>query len=50
VREGDIIVSVNRQPVDSPEALRSAIEKAGKTVALLIRREDAQIFVPVNIG
>ena len=50
VREGDIIVSVNRQPVDSPEALRAAIEKAGKTVALLIRRDDAQIFVPVNIG
>jgi serine protease Do len=50
VRAGDIIVSVNRQPVDSPEALRSAIEKAGKTVALLIRRDDAQIFVPVNIG
>ncbi len=50
VREGDIIVSVNRQSVDSPEALRSAIDKAGKTVALLIRRDDAQIFVPVNIG
>ena len=50
VREGDIIVSVNRQPVDSPEALRAAIDKAGKTVALLIRRDDAQIFVPVNIG
>jgi len=50
LRPGDVIVSVNRKPVNSPEELRAAIDKAGKNVALLIRREDAQIFVPVTIG
>jgi serine protease Do len=50
VRPGDVIVSVNRAPVASPEELKSAVDKAGKSVALLIRRGDAQIFVPVTIG
>ena len=50
VQAGDVIVSVNRKPINTPEELKSAIDKAGKTVALLIRRDDAQIFVPVTIG
>jgi serine protease Do len=50
VRPGDVILSVNRQPVASPEELKTAIDKAGKTVALLIQRDDARIFVPVRIG
>jgi hypothetical protein len=29
--------------------LRDATAKAGKTVALLIQRQDAQIFVPVRL-
>ncbi len=50
VRAGDVIVSANRTPVGTPEELKAAIDKSGKTVALLIRRDDAQIFVPVPIG
>jgi len=50
VRQGDVIVSVNRQPVDSVEKLKSLIDGAGKTVALLIQRDDARIFVPVPLG
>ena len=50
VRAGDVIVSVNRKPVNTPAELKAAIDGAGKTVALLIRRDDAQIFVPVTIG
>jgi len=50
VRAGDVIVSVNRQPVDSVEKLKSLIDGAGKTVALLIQRDDARIFVPVPLG
>ena len=48
MRAGDVIVSVNRKPINSPEELKAAIDKAGKTVALLIKRDDAQIFVPVT--
>ena len=33
VRAGDVIVSVNRRPVNSPSDLKAAIDKAGKTVA-----------------
>ena len=50
VRPGDVIVAVNSTPVKSPEQLKELIGKAGKTVALLIQRDDAQIFVPVTIG
>jgi len=50
VRPGDVIVSVNRTPVKSPEHLKELIGAAGKTVALLIQRDDARIFIPVIIG
>jgi len=50
VRPGDVIVAVNNTPVKSPEQLRELIGKAGKTVALLVQREDARIFIPVNLG
>ena len=50
VRPGDVIVAVNNTPVKSPEQLRELIGKAGKTVALLVQRDDAQIFIPVTIG
>jgi serine protease Do len=50
VQPGDVILSVNRTAVKSPTQLRDLVGKSGKTVALLIQREDAQIFVPVRIG
>ncbi len=50
VRAGDVIVAVNNTPVTSPEQLKELIGKAGKTVALLVQREDARIFIPVTIG
>ena len=50
VRAGDVIVAVNNTPVKSPEHLKELIGKAGKTVALLVQRDDARIFIPVTIG
>jgi serine protease Do len=50
VRPGDVIVAVNRSPVTSVAALRELVQKSGKSVALLIQREDARLFVPVRIG
>ena len=49
VQPGDIILSVNSAPVTNAEQLRSLIAKAGKSVALLVQREDARIFVPVEL-
>jgi serine protease Do len=50
VRPGDVIVAVNNTPVKNPEQLKELIAKAGKTVALLVQREDARIFIPVTLG
>jgi len=50
VRPGDVIVALNNTPVKSPEQLRELVGKAGKTVALLVQREDARIFIPVPLG
>jgi serine protease Do len=50
VQAGDIILGVNGTPVRSLQDLQSAAKKGGKVVALLIERENAQIFVPVRVG
>jgi serine protease Do len=51
VQRGDIILGVNGKPVKSVEELKTAARKSkGKVVALLIERDNAQIFVPVRIG
>jgi serine protease Do len=51
VRPGDVILGVNGAKVKSMDELRSAAKKRnGKVVALLIERDNAQIFVPVRVG
>ncbi len=50
VQPGDIILGVNGTPVKSVDDLKAAAKKSGKTVALLIQRGEAQIFVPVRTG
>jgi serine protease Do len=50
VQPGDIILGVNGKPVKSVDELRKAAGRGGKVVALLIERENAQIFVPVRVG
>ena len=50
LRPGDVITAVNGAPVKSPDDLRKQVEKAKGSVALLVRRGDASIFVPIEIG
>jgi serine protease Do len=50
VQPGDVVVAVNGTPVDSADAVRSAAEKSGKSVALLVRRGDQTLFVPIRTG
>jgi serine protease Do len=51
VQPGDIILGVNGAKVKSIDELRAAAKKRnGKVVALLIERDNAQIFVPVRVG
>src|SRR6267154_499946 len=49
VEPGDIILGINGKRVHSVKELQDAAKSAGKNVALLIQREDAQIFVPLRL-
>jgi serine protease Do len=49
VEPGDIILGVNGKRVHTAQELEDAAKTAGKSVALLIQREDAQIFVPLRL-
>jgi serine protease Do len=49
VEPGDIILGINGKRVHSVRELQEAAKTAGKSVALLIQREDAQIFVPLRL-
>ena len=50
VQPGDVIVAVNNTPVKSVDDLKTLIGKSGKTVALLVQRNEARIFIPVTLG
>jgi serine protease Do len=50
VQEGDVLLSLNGNPVKTGEELRALVSKAGRSAALLIQRENQQIFVPVELG
>jgi serine protease Do len=50
IRPGDVVLSVNGEPVTSVEQLTKLVAKAPKRVALLIQRGDATLFVPVDVG
>ena len=49
IQEGDVILSVNGTPVRDAAQLRNLAAKNG-VVALRVRRGDATLFVPVEIG
>jgi serine protease Do len=49
VERGDVILMVNGAPVASLGEFRAAVDASGPTVALLIQRDSAQIFVPVRV-
>ncbi|MEQ5839678.1 DegQ family serine endoprotease [Paraburkholderia acidicola] len=50
IQAGDVILAVNGRPVASVDQLKQMISSAGNSIALLIQRDDAQIFVPVDLG
>jgi serine protease Do len=50
VQSGDVVLALNGNSVKSVGQLRSLLSSAGKHVALLVQRGDAQIYVPVDLG
>jgi serine protease Do len=50
IQPGDVVLAVDGTAVSNVNQLRSMVEKHDNTVALLIQRGDARIFVPVQLG
>jgi len=50
VRPGDVILGVNGKPVKSLAELKTATANGSKTVAILLEREGAQLFLPIRIS
>jgi serine protease Do len=50
IRTGDVVVAVNGKRLKNAEELRTATAKAKGTVALLVKRGDQSIFVPIELG
>jgi serine protease Do len=50
VRPGDVILGVNGKPVKSLAELKTATGNGSKTVAILLEREGAQLFLPIRIS
>jgi serine protease Do len=50
IRPGDVITSVNGAPVKNVEDLQKLVAKAKDSIALLVRRGDQSIFVPLDLG
>ena len=50
VQPGDVVVAVNGTQVSGTDQLRSLVAKAGDHLALLVKRGDAQIYVPVQLS
>jgi len=50
IQPGDVILAVNGRAVTSVEQLKQMIAQAGNSIALLIQRDNSQIFVPVDLG
>ena len=41
---------MNGTPVKNPDDLRRQVEKAKGSIALLVRRGESSIFVPIEVG
>jgi serine protease Do len=50
LQEGDVVTAVNGKPVKSVDDLRKAADQAKGSVALLVRRGEDTVFVPIEVG
>ena len=50
LQAGDVVLGVNGSGVSTVADLKREVARAGHSVALLIQREDAQIYIPIDLG
>ena len=48
--QGDVVLAINGQPVDSVDELKRVLAGKPKSVALLVWRDGERLFVPVPLG
>jgi serine protease Do len=50
LQAGDVVLGVNGAAVSTAAELKREVARAGHSLALLIQREDAQIYIPIDLG
>jgi serine protease Do len=50
IQQGDIVLSANGKPVQTPEQLANIAHGSGKNMALLVLRDGEQVFIPLQLG
>ena len=50
LQAGDVVLGVNGSGVSTVADLKREVARAGHSVALLIQREDAQIYIPIDLS
>ena len=50
LQAGDVLLAVNGKPVQAVDQVRAALRSHPQHLALLIERDQQQIFVPINLG
>jgi serine protease Do len=50
LQPGDVILQVNGTPIRSVEQLRKVTAQSGKHMAVLVQRDDARLFIPLDLG
>jgi serine protease Do len=50
VQAGDVVLGVNGAGVSTVADLRREVARAGHSIALLIQRDEAQIYVAIDLG
>lgn len=50
IAAGDIVLAVNGKTVGDVEQMRKLVEQGGKQIAILVQRDGARMFVPVQVG
>ena len=50
VQPGDLLLAINQEPVLSVDQARTAADRAGRSVALLLMRDGDRIFIPLRLA
>ena len=48
LREDDVVTSVNRRPVETPDEIVAAVEETGLPILMNVRRGDGALFLLIR--